>query len=101
MKSPFENIDLIRNYFFSKPVKKAFLFGSASRGESSIDSDMDILVELDYSKPIGLEFVQMQLDLQEILKKKVDLITLNSLSKHIKPFVDQDKILIYERIEGR
>jgi predicted nucleotidyltransferase len=95
-----ENIDLIRKYFFSKPVKKAFLFGSVSRGESSIESDLDILVELDYSKPIGLEFVQMQLDLQELLKKKVDLVTQNSLSKYIKPFVDRDKVLIYERSEG-
>ncbi|MBE0573351.1 nucleotidyltransferase domain-containing protein [Candidatus Dojkabacteria bacterium] len=100
MISPIENIDLIRNYFFSKPVKKAFLFGSSSRGESSAESDVDILVELDYSKPIGLEFVQMQLDLQDLLNKKVDLITLNSLSRHIKPFVDKEKVLIYERFEG-
>jgi uncharacterized protein len=95
-----ENIDLIRNYFYSKPVRKAFIFGSTSRGESSAESDLDILVELDYSKPIGLEFVQMQLDLQELLNKKVDLITLNSLSRHIKPFVDKEKVLIYERLEG-
>ncbi len=71
-----------------------------SRGESSSESDVDILVELDYSKPIGLEFVQMQLDLQDLLNKKVDLITLNSLSRHIKPFVDKEKVLIYERLEG-
>ena len=95
-----ENIDLIRNYFFSKPVRRAFLFGSTRRGEDNEDSDIDILVELDYSKPIGLEFVQMQLDLQELLNKKVDLITLNSLSKHIKPFVDKEKVLIYERSDG-
>lgn len=76
------------------------MFGSTSHGEDSAESDIDILVELDYSKPIGLEFVQMQLDLQELLNKKVDLITLNSLSKHIKPFVDKEKVLIYERSQG-
>ena len=100
MISPIENIDLIRNYFFSKPVRKAFLFGSASRGESTEESDIDIVVDLDSSKPIGLEFVQMQLDRQELLSKKVDLITLNSLSKHIKPLIDQEKVLIYERPHG-
>jgi predicted nucleotidyltransferase len=100
MISQIENIDLIRNYFLNKPVRKAFLFGSTSHGEDSAESDIDILVELDYSKPIGLEFVQMQLDLQELLNKKVDLITLNSLSKHIKPFVDKEKVLIYERSQG-
>jgi hypothetical protein len=97
----FENIDLIRDYFITKPVIKAFLFGSVSRGESSADSDLDILVELDYSMPIGLEFVQMQLELQDILHQKVDLLSTNSLSKYIKPFVDQDKVLIYERPQGR
>jgi len=100
MISPIVNIDLIRNYFFSKPVRKAFLFGSTGRGEDTAESDIDIIVELDYSKPIGLEFVQMQLDLQELLNKKVDLITLNSLSKHIKPFIDKEKVLIYERSQG-
>jgi len=100
MISIIENIDIIRNYFFSKPVRKAFLFGSTGRGESSAESDIDILVELDYSQPIGLEFIQMQLDLQDLLNKKVDLITLNSLSRHIKPFVDKEKVLIYERSQG-
>jgi len=100
MNKQIHNIDLIRNYFISKPVLKAFLFGSASRGEMSPESDMDILVELDYSVPIGLEFVQMQLDLQDILQKKVDLVSANSLSKYMKPYIDQDKVLIYERSEG-
>jgi len=101
MTTQIENIALIRDYFLAKPVKKAFLFGSVSRGESSADSDLDILVELDYSMPIGLAFVQMQLELQDILQKKVDLVSSNSLSKYIKPFVDRDKVLIYERPKGR
>jgi uncharacterized protein len=95
-----ENIDLIRNYFHDKPVRKAFLFGSYSRGDVSPDSDVDILVELDYSKPIGLEFIQMQLELEDLLRIKVDLVSANGLSKYIKPFVDKDKVLIYERSEG-
>jgi len=97
MIKPIENIDLIRDYFLTKPVKKAFIFGSVSRGIPTADSDLDILVELDYSMPIGLEFVHMQLELQDILQKKVDLVSSNSLSKYIQPFVDQDKVLIYER----
>lgn len=93
-----ENIvtSLIR-YFRSKPVIKAYLFGSSARGDENDQSDVDILLELDYSKPIGLEFVQMQLDLQELLHKKVDLLTTKSISKYLQPFIDQDKILIYER----
>lgn len=42
-----------------KPVLRAFLFGSMSRGDAGPDSDIDILVELDYNLHIGLGFVDM------------------------------------------
>lgn len=44
----------IAEYFKTQPVLKAWLFGSYSRGEERPDSDVDILVALDYSQPIGL-----------------------------------------------
>ena len=40
-------IDNIRQYFTTQPVKKAWLFGSYSRGEETAESDVDILVEFD------------------------------------------------------
>ena len=89
--------DKIVNCFKNKPVKKAFLFGSVSRNEEDDLSDVDILVELDYSQPIGLGFVRMKLELEYLLKIKVDLLTSNSVSKYIKPFIDSEKILIYEK----
>jgi len=89
----------VSTYFADKPVLKAYLFGSYARLDTNkgSNSDIDILLELDYSDPIGLEFVKMQLDLQEILNRKVDLVTDKSMSKYIKPNVDKDKILIYEK----
>ena len=87
----------IADCFKNKPVKRAFLFGSASRGEEDDLSDLDILVELDYSEPIGLGFVRMKLELEDLLKRKVDLLTSNSVSKYIRPFIDAEKILIYEK----
>jgi uncharacterized protein len=97
MKLSDEEIITIREYFRDKPVLKAFLFGSFSREQALENSDIDILVELDYSKHIGLGFVNMKLDLEDKLLKKVDLVSSNSISKHIRPFVDNDKKLIYER----
>jgi uncharacterized protein len=96
------NLDLkyrqiIADYFQDKPVLKAYLFGSFVRGEATEQSDIDILVELDYSQSIGLGFVQMQMDLQEKLLKKVDLVSTGGLSKFIKPLIDQEKELIYAR----
>lgn len=87
----------IKDYFKDKPVKKAYLFGSHSRDSAYQNSDVDILVELDYSQPIGLRFVTMQLDLQEILQTKVDLLSEKAVSKYIRPFIENDKELIYER----
>lgn len=97
MKLSTEDINSIRDYFRDKPVLKAFLFGSFSRDEAVNDSDIDILVELDYSTHIGLGFVNMKLDLEEKLHKKVDLVSSNAISKHILPFINIDKMLIYER----
>ena len=91
-----EMIETIREYFKTQPVLKAWLFGSYARGEETKDSDVDILVDLDYSKPVGLEFIQMQLDLQALLKKPIDLVSSRGMSKYIKPYVDSEKFLLYE-----
>ncbi len=91
------DIKILKDYFSGQPVNKAYLFGSFSRNEADGDSDVDILVELDYSKHIGLGFVTMQSELQQKLHKKIDLISSKAISKFIKPFIDKDKILIYER----
>ena len=95
MLSP-EMIKTIQDYFKTQPVLKAWVFGSYARGEETEDSDVDILVGLDYSQPVGLEFVQMQLDLQSLLKKSIDLVSSRGVSKYIKPYIDTDKKLLYE-----
>lgn len=89
-------IKTIQEYFKTQPVLKAWVFGSYARGEETEDSDVDILVDLDYSQPVGLEFVQMQLDLQSLLKKSIDLVSSRGVSKYIKPYIDTDKKLLYE-----
>lgn len=90
------DIQEIRSYFSGKPVIKAYLFGSYSRNDALKDSDVDILVDLDYSKHIGLGFVQMQDDLQQKLQKKVELVSSKGISKYLLPFIEKDKVLIYE-----
>lgn len=97
MKLSDHQIELISDFFSKQPVLKAYLFGSYSRGEAMEGSDVDLLVELDYSQPIGLEFIQMQLDLQQLLTKRVDLVSARGLSKHIRPIIEKEKKLIYAR----
>ena len=97
MKVSEQQIKQIQQYFKTKPVLKAFVFGSFARGEADPSSDLDILVELDYSKHIGLEFVGMQQDLEDLLHCKVDLVSERSLSPYIRPTVEQEKRQVYER----
>jgi len=87
---------LIADYFKTQPVLKAWLFGSYSRGEQCEDSDVDILIVPDQG--VGLfKLSGMHLDLQEILKVRVDLITEKGLLPFARESADRDKILIYER----
>ena len=88
---------LIADYFQDKPVLKAYVFGSYSRNEADENSDIDILIELDPEKPIGLEYAQYILDLEKLFAKKIDLVTYKGISKYVKPYVDEDKRLIYEQ----
>lgn len=97
MKLSQKDISTISAYVKNKPVLRAFVFGSYARKEAIKESDIDILVELDYSKHIGLEFVTMKFELEDKLQKKIDLVTSNAISKHIGPFINRDKQLIYER----
>ncbi|MCB0572778.1 MAG: nucleotidyltransferase domain-containing protein [Phaeodactylibacter sp.] len=97
MKLDQKNIELIKAYLQDKPVNRAYLFGSFVRGEAGPDSDVDILVELDYRNPIGLLFIRMEQDLARILNRKVDLVSAQGMSKYLKPVIDQEKQLIYAR----
>ena len=89
--------EIVANYFKNQPVLKAWLFGSYARGEQTPLSDVDILVVLDRSQPIGLKFFGMWNDLEELLDRSVDLVTEGSLAPFARESVEQDKILIYER----
>ena len=87
----------IAEYFKTQPVLKAWLFGSFARGEETSDSDVDILVVLDHSQPIGLKFFGMWGDLERMLGRTVDLVVDRTLAPYARESADRDKILIYER----
>lgn len=97
MKLNKKNIEIIKTFLKDKPVIKAYLFGSFVKGTADKNSDIDLLVELDYSENIGLEFVQMKFDLEDLLEREVDLVSANGVSKYVKPIIDTEKELIYER----
>ena len=63
-------------------VEKIGLFGSCSDNSNTEDSDIDILIELE--RPIGWKFFTLELFLEHVFNKKIDLVTKNSLKEQIK-----------------
>lgn len=98
-KSVEQMIPKIQQFFTGQPVKKAWLFGSCSRGQETSDSDVDILVEYDRSNTrITLMTISgMMISLEDILRRNVDLVEAGRLLPFAEKTAQKDKILIYER----
>ena len=91
-------LDTIRQYFATQPIKKAWLFGSCSRGEDTPDSDIDILVEYNDSNSISLMTIsRIMTSLSKKLNRKIDLVEAGCLLPFAEMSVEKDKKLIYER----
>jgi hypothetical protein len=73
-------------------IKSIGLFGSVVRGDISASSDVDILVE--FEKPIGLDFVCLADELEEILGVKVDLVTPYAIKPRMMKYIKQDLIYV-------
>ena len=88
----------LQNYFGQQsPVQRAWLFGSYANGTATEDSDIDLLVEFDYTQHVGLGIVTMHRDLEVLLQKKVDLVPYDGLSRFIRANVEAQKSLLYEK----
>jgi len=85
------NLDKIKNKAIpilkAAGVTRSSLFGSYVRGEERTDSDIDILVNFPNTKSL-FDFVDLKLQLEDVLHKKVDLVEY----KMIKPLI-RDQIL--------
>ncbi len=58
-------------------VKNLAVFGSYARNEQRNDSDIDILVE--FSSPVGIEFIDLGNYLERLLDLRVDLVSRNGI----------------------
>lgn len=69
---------LMTEYF----VSKIGLFGSFSDSSFTEQSDIDILIE--FEKPIGWKYFTLEIYLENIFGRKIDLVTKNALKEQIK-----------------
>jgi predicted nucleotidyltransferase len=89
-----EIIDLLKSH--ANDIKTRFcvrrigIFGSFARGEQKESSDIDILVE--FEKPTFRNFMNLSFYLENLLGRKVDLVTVKGLHPRIRPYVEKDVI---------
>ena len=82
-------IDLQKKY----PLKSIALFGSYARGEENPESDIDVMVE--FSEPVGFEFIDLLEELEKkFQEKKVDLISREGIKPHYRPYIEEDAIYV-------
>lgn len=69
-------------------IRKLSFFGSVLREDFRSDSDIDVLVEFESGQRVGLiRFAGMELELSEVLGRKVDLRTPADLSRYFRQTV--------------
>lgn len=90
-----ETLEIIRNLLVGRIVTKAYLFGSRARGDATPESDWDILVDLK-EKVSLFDLVNLQLELEDAVGQKVDVISSGGVRPRIWPYINADKVLIYE-----
>ncbi|NWF76549.1 MAG: nucleotidyltransferase family protein [Nitrospirae bacterium] len=81
--------EVVREY----NVKEIGIFGSIVRGEQKKRSDIDILVEY-YELPDLLKLIELEMRLQRILKKKVDLVEKSGIRPELKNRILKEVVYI-------
>ncbi len=90
-------IPKIQAYLAGQPVKRAWLFGSCSRGEET--KDIDILVQYDETARVTQPTISRIIrDLGRTLKRNVDLVEDDCLLPFAEGNAGRERILVYEKI---
>ena len=89
-----QKIAQLSDLFKQEALTCVGLFGSQSRGEATDSSDVDILI--DYSHPKSLfNLARIKLQLEDVLGKKVDLVSRGAVKPKLKASIEQDLIVVY------
>ena len=83
-------------------VKRLGLFGSFVRGQQTESSDVDLLVEFDAGRKTFDSFMQLAFFLEDLLGRRVELVTPESLSPYIGPHILKEvSLAIFPRAEDQ
>ncbi len=96
MKTVHEIKNVLSNHksrlFKDYPIKTMAIFGSYSRREQNDSSDVDILVE--FSDKIGIRFIDLADELENIIGFKVDLVSRKGIKEKYLKSINSDLIYV-------
>lgn len=75
-------------------VKKASIFGSFARGEAKSRSDVDLLIEYKTEEKSLFDLVNLKTELEEVLGRKVDIVTFNSIYWRLRDQILSEQVVI-------
>jgi predicted nucleotidyltransferase len=74
-------------------VSHASVFGSVARGDARADSDVDVLVELDHERELGIfEYARLKLFICELLGGATDVVNRKTLKPLLRDNILRDAI---------
>lgn len=80
-------------------VRKLSLFGSVLRDDFTDESDVDVLVEFEPEARATLfDLVDMGHEFEEMVGRKVDLLTPGFLSRYFRQHVVENALVLYEKV---
>ena len=80
----------------ARSVSHAALFGSRARGDNRPDSDIDIMIEVDPSVPIGVyEYVALKHYIAELFDGPVDVVIRDGLKPYVRPAATTDAVYAF------
>jgi predicted nucleotidyltransferase len=74
------------------PISQLGVFGSYARGDAAEGSDIDIAVEI--VGPMGLSFIAMANEIEDLFRIKVDVVPKRSIKPDYLPYVEKDIVYV-------
>jgi hypothetical protein len=93
-----KHIDQIRKLCGSNKVKSLFAFGSVLTDDFKIESDIDLVVDIDEKDPLSYSdsYFNLKFQLEQLLQRKVDLLEQKTIrNPYLKAQIEQTQVLIY------
>ncbi len=92
------HIDQIRKLCGSNKVRSLFAFGSVLRDDLKINSDIDMIVDIDSKDPLiySDSYFNLKFQLEQLFQRKIDLLENGTVKNpYLIKQIDETKVLIY------